>query len=380
MTRSSLLLLYLKAGREPNPGLSSLFLKIIPAFLRAGLSFWIVFNLTFQLSTLLARDRNKKEVEKFIPVFEDKSFFRSEDQNYLFNVPSCLEVSDKEIFVLDTMNHRIQVFNLDGHFLRSIGQRGKGPGEFNSPEGLFIDKERNLIFIADTRNLRLQVLELSGREKTNLKLNFAPVGVVRIKERIYLLAFPAAGLIQAREPLIRIFDLNLNPIGSFLEPTKTSSLITDLLVNSFILKGDRLGNLVIAHQFALNKALIFREKEKPVRTFEIIYKGSSIAKPGIPRSIKTDLEAQKIAFLTGDLAFDSGNNYYFLAGISGQLPSGQPEKGQEIYQYDWKGKYLGTIILPTQAKVIAFGPDDSLYLIDGSYNLRKFRPRRGTWL
>ncbi|MGB9893865.1 MAG: 6-bladed beta-propeller, partial [Candidatus Saccharicenans sp.] len=342
-------------------------------------SFYIILNLAFLPANLLAGGGNQREAEKFIPIIEDKSFFRSEDQNYLFNVPSCLEVSAKEIFVLDTMNHRIQVFDLDGHFLRSIGQRGKGPGEFNSPEGLFVDREKGLLFVADTRNLRLQLLEFSGREKTNLKLNFAPVGVVRIKERIYLLAFPAAGLIQTREPLCRILDLSFKPIGSFLDPTKTESLITDLLVNSLIMKEDRLGNLVIARQFALNKVLIFNEKEKPVRNFEIIYKGNRIARPGIPRSIKTDLEAQKIAFLTADLAFDVNNNYYFLSGISGQLPSGQPEKGREIYQYDWKGNYLGTIILPTQAKLIAFGPDDSLYLIDTNYNLRKFRPRRGAW-
>jgi len=73
------------------------------------------------------------------------------------------------------------------------------------------------------------------------------------------------------------------------------------------------------------------------------------------------------------MAIDSQNNYYFLAGNTGLKPDGLPERGREIYKYNAQGKYQATIILPEKAVLISFGPDDSLYLIDSNYCLRKFK-------
>ena len=40
------------------------------------------------------------------------------------------------LWVADTGNHRIQVFDSGGAPVRTIGRRGIGPGELNGPEGL----------------------------------------------------------------------------------------------------------------------------------------------------------------------------------------------------------------------------------------------------
>ncbi|MBC7362347.1 MAG: hypothetical protein H5U06_08715 [Candidatus Aminicenantes bacterium] len=90
-------------------------------------------------------------------------------------------------------------------------------------------------------------------------------------------------------------------------------------------------------------------------------------------SIRSDSDIQKIAFFVADLAFDSKNNYYFLSGVNGQLTDGSLEKGREIYKYDPAGRYLGTIVLPVSARLIAFDSTDNLYLIDRDFILRKFR-------
>jgi len=98
-----------------------------------------------------------------------------------------------------------------------------------------------------------------------------------------------------------------------------------------------------------------------------------VASPGIDLTIKNDLDVQKIAYFVGDVAFDSHNNYYFLAGNTGLKSDGLPERGREIYKYNCQGEYLGTILLPEKAVLISFGPDDSLYLLDSNYTLRKFK-------
>ena len=45
-------------------------------------------------------------------------------------------------------NHRIQVFDLDLNFVRSIGSRGKGRGEFNAPDDVKFDTAGNM-YVAD---------------------------------------------------------------------------------------------------------------------------------------------------------------------------------------------------------------------------------------
>ena len=61
----------------------------------------------------------------------------------------------------DCDNHRIQVFDLDLNFVRSIGSRGKGRGEFNAPHDVKFDTAGNM-YVADFDNSRVQVLDSSG--------------------------------------------------------------------------------------------------------------------------------------------------------------------------------------------------------------------------
>ena len=61
----------------------------------------------------------------------------------------------------DSDNLRIQVFDLNLNFVRSIGSRGKGRGEFNAPYDVKLDTAGN-IYIADFINSIVQVLDNSG--------------------------------------------------------------------------------------------------------------------------------------------------------------------------------------------------------------------------
>ena len=58
---------------------------------------------------------------------------------------------------LDKFHHRIFVYSRDGRFLKTVGQRGWGIGEFNTPQGISVDADGN-VFVADTVNARLQIL------------------------------------------------------------------------------------------------------------------------------------------------------------------------------------------------------------------------------
>ena len=81
----------------------------------------------------------------------------------MFRYPRGVTVSDRdEILVADCVNHRVEVFDSNGTFLKSFGHQGENAGEFSFPHGIAINKDRN-IFIADRDNHRVQFFSWEGR-------------------------------------------------------------------------------------------------------------------------------------------------------------------------------------------------------------------------
>ncbi|MFQ5946834.1 MAG: 6-bladed beta-propeller, partial [Anaerolineae bacterium] len=81
-----------------------------------------------------------------------------------FNQPRDLDFdTEGNLYIADSLNHRIQVFDPDGGFIREWGGAGSGPGEFTEPWGVAVDREAGRIYVADTWNHRVQVFTLLGR-------------------------------------------------------------------------------------------------------------------------------------------------------------------------------------------------------------------------
>ena len=79
-----------------------------------------------------------------------------------FDVIRGLTVHREQVYVSDRFNHRIQVFDLDLNFIRSIGSYGKGRGEFDQPYDVKFDTAGNM-YVADFYNDRVQVMDSSGQ-------------------------------------------------------------------------------------------------------------------------------------------------------------------------------------------------------------------------
>jgi len=60
------------------------------------------------------------------------------------------------VYISDTGNKRIVVFDNEGEFLVEFGDVGLGDGQFDEPSGLALDEQGNL-YVADTWNQRIQV-------------------------------------------------------------------------------------------------------------------------------------------------------------------------------------------------------------------------------
>jgi len=71
--------------------------------------------------------------------------------------PTGIARDDKtgEIFVADTSNHDIKIFDGKGLLLETVGARGAEPGRFNAPTHLLF--KDGALYVADTLNFRVQI-------------------------------------------------------------------------------------------------------------------------------------------------------------------------------------------------------------------------------
>jgi DNA-binding beta-propeller fold protein YncE len=89
---------------------------------------------------------------------EDKRFGYSEagSKPGEFNSPQAISISPNRIvYVVDTGNNRIQLFDLDGEFIKSVGGFGFTPDKFDRPVDIWVNSLIN-IYISDYNNNRIQ--------------------------------------------------------------------------------------------------------------------------------------------------------------------------------------------------------------------------------
>ena len=80
-----------------------------------------------------------------------------------FTTPRNVAVGpDDSIYVADTGNHRIQVFDKEGKFILKWGSQGTGQGQFNEPWGIAV-AENGSVFVTDTWNHRIQMFSSIGQ-------------------------------------------------------------------------------------------------------------------------------------------------------------------------------------------------------------------------
>ena len=80
-----------------------------------------------------------------------------------FSLPSHVAV-DKEgnVYVTDTLNDRVEIFDADGNFISTFGRNGDGPGYFQRPKGIAIDPDGH-IWVVDGTQDRVQVFNREGQ-------------------------------------------------------------------------------------------------------------------------------------------------------------------------------------------------------------------------
>ena len=115
-------------------------------------------------------------------------------ENGEFNFPTNLTVDARgQLYVADTLNFRIQIFNADGEFVKTFGTLGDTPGSFNRPKGVAVDSEGHIyVMDASFNNFQIfdedgQLLLFVGAAGRNHGEFFLPAGLyIDGRDRIYV--------------------------------------------------------------------------------------------------------------------------------------------------------------------------------------------------
>ena len=65
------------------------------------------------------------------------------------------------VWIAETAAHCLSVFDPNGNFIRRVGVRGAGPGQFNYPTYIYINQNQ-IVYVVDALNNRIQIFDSLG--------------------------------------------------------------------------------------------------------------------------------------------------------------------------------------------------------------------------
>ncbi len=101
---------------------------------------------------------------------------------------SVTQLKNGDYAVCDRGLHRIHIFEENGEWKNSIGYKGKGAGQFDTPLDVCVDQQDN-IYVADSKNNRVQIFDkkLHHRKIFGEDRLSNPSGIALRKDKIYVL-------------------------------------------------------------------------------------------------------------------------------------------------------------------------------------------------
>ena len=163
------------------------------------------------------------------------------------------------LYVADTKNSRVEVFDASGNLVRAFGRKGNGQGELNEPCGIVVDADGD-VWVADTWNHRIVRFSPDGHFKQSFgdleKSLFGPRALAFSRGALYVAD-------TGNKRIVR-FDRSGKKTGEFGEGGNREGQ----LVEPVGIAVDGSGNLVVADT-GNHRIQIFDPDGKFVRQFPV---------------------------------------------------------------------------------------------------------------
>lgn len=298
------------------------------------------------------------------------------ERAYTFSVISSLSVdSDENIYVLDYKDAQIKVFNKHGHFVRSIGTKGSGPGELSSPYTISIS-HKNEILVQDLNNHKLLFFKPNGdlvKEISTVKIVLVGADIDP-EENI-------VGLVSQYGPegqqidLIKL-DTNLNEIYSFVRLSKSakkgvytpfaSEIFWDLSNKGNVYCGD--SSIYEVRVYDID-GILKRKITREFRPIEVRQNEIEEMKRSIPVSVEVDIPKYHSAFQ--HISTDEDGRLFV------QTWEKESSAGYYYDVFDTEGKHITKILLESPPQE---WKNNKLYIISEDDNgLHYIKRYKVTW-
>ena len=148
-----------------------------------------------------------------------------------------LEFDDDKIFILDSrVALSIFIFDLSGNFLTKVGQLGKGPGEFQKPTDMWLEKGKKRILIFDTMSRKLLYYDYNGKFLSEKRVTNRGIKVASIIDKNIIIYnnFSFKGIPAVTPQTSRVFYLNKTgeQVNSYF-PIEENDMQQDLVTQNF---------------------------------------------------------------------------------------------------------------------------------------------------
>jgi len=268
-----------------------------------------------------------------------------------FVVPLSLAIDrNDQIYVADSENHRVQVFDRQGHLVRIIGKKGKGDGEFLVPTDVAVDEE-GCLYVVDCRNRRVQKFDPNG----NYLLQWGSSG--RRGDAIQF-AVPS-GIAVGRSGAVYVGDAKLGRIQCF---DRTGHLLFSFgekgrgpgrLSRPTYLATDREGNL-----YVVDSGYVRIQKYDP--------RGNLLA--SMERKGRRDPDF----VLPYGITISPTDHLYIVDGEMSRVIILDATNGTRLFTFGERGRAEGKLNVPAD---VALDREGNIYVLErGGSRIQKFSP------
>ncbi|MCL4464006.1 MAG: 6-bladed beta-propeller [Firmicutes bacterium] len=227
----------------------------------------------------------------------------------MFDKPMAVTWSLDRIFVSDTGNRRIQVFDTAGNFLFLFGEQGSGPGQFLFPYGLAATAD--LLYVADLYTGRISTFDLEGNFQGFFAEAANEAGKLQSPGAL-LLSGDKLYVTDVRRSRVLVFAIEdgrlLNEIGMEEDILAPNGVALDLAGNIYVSSAGR------------QRIAVYSPDGRPIRLINGTPDGHGTSALLNPRGIAVTADGRiaVVSMLTHQLAvFDQGGSVLFTHGGMG---------------------------------------------------------------
>lgn len=163
--------------------------------------------------------RNPKD-----PIYDEDVFSLEEElsigeavgrEKYMFSEIRSIAVDENErIYVADSKEAHIKIFDKNGVYVKTIGKKGQGPGEIGRPRNIYITCQQQ-IMVVDSSNSRLTYYSLDGEFIKDISIAETRLMTTKIDSQGNIIGIDAVRDEKNPRYELKKFDPDLNYLYSF---------------------------------------------------------------------------------------------------------------------------------------------------------------------